>query len=230
MAANIGNAAGYGAGGLQCKDCHRPTEDGIRFQKIDMERDCEACHSLTYDQVGGIFRKLRHGDVDQVIADLSASDFRREAISVRRRPGDYAQGRPYHFNFSGSAWKGLQVGIALSKDGICGECHRPASRADGKVGVQPVTLVSRYMDHGWFDHAAHKQEECTSCHAAQTSTSATDLLLPGIKDCRQCHLGEETKKAKVPSSCVMCHGFHMSGQGTAAASDKKQAGRSKEHG
>ncbi|MDG2005111.1 MAG: cytochrome c3 family protein [Novosphingobium sp.] len=230
MAANIGSEAGYGAGGLQCKDCHRPTEDGIRFQKIDMERDCEACHSLTYDQVGGIFRKLRHGDVDQVIADLSAGDFRRQSISARRRPGDYAQGRPYHFNFSGAAWKGLKVGIALSKDGICGECHRPASRADGKIGVQPVTLVSRYMDHGWFDHAAHKQEDCTSCHAAPTSTSAKDLLLPGIKDCRQCHLGEDTVKAKVPSSCIMCHGYHMTGQGAVDTTDRKRNSRAKEQG
>jgi len=211
MAANIGGERGYGSGGLRCGDCHRPTEEGIRFVPIDMERDCEACHSLAYDEVGGIFRKLRHGDVDQVIADLSTADFTRSLATPRRRPGDYVQGRPYFFNYSGPAWRGLQVGFALSKDGICGECHRPATQADGKMGVKPVTLVSRYMRHGWFDHRAHKQEKCSSCHAAETSTTSADLLLPGIKDCRTCHLGEDAAKAKVPSGCAMCHSYHTSG-------------------
>ncbi len=225
MAANIGKAAGYGPGGMECKDCHRTTEDGIRFLKIDMERDCEACHSLSYDKVGGIFRKLRHGDVDQVIADLSAADLTRPTISPRRRPGDYAQGGPYNFNFSGPVWRGLQVGYALSKDGVCGECHRPATSAEGKIGVKPVTLPTRFMQHGWFDHDAHKQEKCTSCHEAGKSTTSADLLLPGIKDCRTCHLGEDAAKAKVPSTCAMCHGYHTSGQGTADASDRRRKSR-----
>lgn len=228
MAANIGSERGYSPGGLQCKDCHRSTEEGIRFQAIDMERDCEACHSLAYDEVGGIFRKLRHGDVDQVFADLTAADFTRPAITPRRRPGDYAQGRPYHFNFSSLPWRGLQVGFALSKDGICGECHRPATQADGRIGVKPVIIVSRYMHHGWFDHAAHKQEKCTSCHAAQTSTTSADLLLPAIKDCRTCHLGEDATKAKVPSACAMCHGYHLSGQGTSDASNRNRKAWHKE--
>lgn len=230
MAANIGKAAGYGRDGMQCKDCHRPTEDGIRFLAIDMERDCEACHSLTYDQVGGIFRKLRHGDVDQLIADLSAADLSRPVTSPRRRPGDYAQGGPYSFNFSAPAWKGLQIGYALSKEGICGECHRPATSTEGKPGVTPVRLPTRFMQHGWFDHAAHKQEKCTSCHEAQNSTTSADLLLPGIKDCRTCHLGEDAAKAKVPSTCAMCHGYHTSNQGTARASGSGKKARRNEKG
>lgn len=230
MAANIGKASGYGPGGMQCKDCHRTTEDGVRFLAIDMERDCEACHSLSYDKVGGIFRKLQHGEVDQLIADLSATDLTRPALAPRRRPGDYAEGRPYNFNFSGPAWRGLQVSHALSKDGICGECHRPAASGDGKIGVKPVTLLTRFMQHGWFDHDAHKQEKCTSCHGAQNSTTSADLLLPGIKDCRTCHLGEEAAKAEVPSTCVMCHGYHTSGQGTADAAGRKKKSMRKNQG
>jgi hypothetical protein len=225
MAANIGKEAGYGANGMDCKDCHRKTEDGIRFLAIDMERDCEACHSLSYDKVGGIFRKLRHGEVDQVIADLSAADLTRPSISPRRRPGDYTQGGLYNFNFSGPVWRGLQVSYALSKDGICGECHRPATLAEGKIGVKPVTLPTRFMQHGWFDHDAHKQEKCTSCHEAEKSTTSADLLLPGIKDCRTCHLGEDAAKAEVPSTCAMCHGYHTSGQGTADTSDRRRKSR-----
>jgi hypothetical protein len=224
MAGNIGSEGGYSLGGLQCKDCHRPTETGIRFKAIDMERDCEACHSLAYDKVGGIFRRLRHGDISKVAADLRGADFTRPAISPRQRPGDYARGRPYHFDFSNPAWKGLQLEYALSPEGICGECHRPATGAGGAMGVTPVTLPTRFMPHGWFDHSAHKREKCTACHEATTSTTSADLLLPGIKTCRTCHLGEDARNAKVPSSCSMCHGYHLPGLGVADASDRTLKG------
>ncbi len=78
----------------------------------------------------------------------------------------------------------------------------------GKPGVVPVTQVSRYMADGWFNHKAHTQEKCSSCHSAEKSTTSTDLLLPDLKSCRTCHLGEDDRAAKVPSGCAMCHGYH----------------------
>jgi hypothetical protein len=50
-----GAAAGAGRGygkPLECASCHRQTADGVRFLPVDMEKDCEACHSLVYDKVG----------------------------------------------------------------------------------------------------------------------------------------------------------------------------------
>jgi len=95
----------------------------------------------------------------------------------------------------------------MSPAGVCGECHFP-TQSGGRLGVMPVTQPDRFFGHGWFSHADHKQEKCESCHAAKTSRSATDLLLPGIGKCRECHLGEDSKNAKVPSGCVMCHSYH----------------------
>lgn len=207
MAASFAGDRGYGTKGMECKDCHHPTEDGIRFKPIAMERDCEACHSLAYDNVGGTFRRLRHGDVASMIADLSVVDPGRPLVTSRARPGNYSEGRPYYFNFSTPAYNALLIRGALSRDGVCGECHTPTFE-NGKPAVVPVTLVTRFMDQGWFDHNAHKQEKCTSCHLADKSSSSSDLLLPGIKDCRTCHLGENAKNAEVPSGCAMCHSYH----------------------
>ncbi|MCT2401540.1 cytochrome c3 family protein [Novosphingobium mangrovi (ex Huang et al. 2023)] len=223
MAANIGAERGYGAKGLQCQNCHHKTEDGVRFKPVTMERDCEGCHSLAYDKVGGIFRQLRHGNVDQLIADLSAADYKGVPLSPRRRPGEYGKGGLYSFGYSAPGWKGLQLSTALSKKGICGECHTPVTTG-GKPGVVPVRQPLRYMHHGWFNHAAHKQEKCSSCHKADTSTRASDLLLPGIKTCRTCHAGEEAPKSKVSSSCAMCHGYHSTAQ--AALEDKTELKKS----
>jgi hypothetical protein len=74
--------------------------------------------------------------------------------------------------------------------------------------VVPVKLPDRYMSKGWFDHAAHDTEKCTRCHAAPTSNKASDVLLPNIASCRECHGGEAAHK-EVPSSCAMCHDYHV---------------------
>lgn len=221
MASTLGTERGYRAGGLECQDCHQKTPDGVRFQPIEMERDCGACHSLAYDQVGGIVRKLRHGDVNQMIADLSATRIGAAPIvSGRKRPGEYANGGAYYASFRPVGGGSTLAARALSRDGICGECHLP-DLTGGRFGVMPVTLVDRFMGHGWFDHDDHKQEKCTSCHLAEKSTTSADLLLPDLKSCRTCHEGESATKAEVPSSCAMCHSYHLTVQAPRAAKPKK---------
>ncbi|MBT0670968.1 cytochrome c3 family protein [Novosphingobium profundi] len=208
MARNLGAERGYGAQGLVCADCHRPSEDGIRFQPIRMERDCEGCHSLAYDKVGGTVRRLHHGDVDQMVADLTARDRGLHAAlePARRRPGARA-------GIALGGGRGLDPAHALGPGGVCGECHRPAS-VPGKPGVVPVVQTSRYFEAGWFDHSAHRQAKCTSCHAATTSKRASDVLLPGIATCRTCHAGAEAPANRIASSCTMCHAYHVSGRTT----------------
>lgn len=215
MAATLGAEKGYGGKGLGCADCHRPSEDGVRFKPIAMERDCEACHSLVYDRVGPTFRKLRHGDVDQAIADLSvAGGTTQPLVTGRARPGAYGANQLYFARFSRPVGGGLVAGM-LGKDGVCGECHT-ATMKNGHPAVVPVTLPARYMAKGWFDHSAHKQTQCTECHAATGSASSADVLLPKVAECRTCHMGEQAAglfkpKDKVPSGCAMCHAYHPAG-------------------
>ena len=210
MARRLGTRAGYGAP-LECGDCHTPTADGVRFLPVDMEQDCESCHSLVFDQVGTTYRTLRHGNIEQMRADLLALDARAGRVSGRERPGQY--GSLYRADFGGPG--AALLARAMSEKGLCGECHTPAG-SGGSLAVMPVTQPSRYMIHGWFDHEDHKQEQCTSCHAADKSESSADLLMPGIAQCRDCHQGEADRKAEVPSSCAMCHSYHPR-EGAAAA-------------
>jgi len=215
MAATLTGEKGYGTAGMVCSDCHHPSEDGVRFKPISMERDCEACHSLVYDKVGPIFRKLKHGDVDQMVADLSvAGNTTQPLVTGRARPGAFASGQPYFARFSRPVGGGLVAG-ALGKDGVCGECHT-ATIHNGRPAVVPVMIPARYMANGWFDHAAHKQTKCSECHAATGSTQSSDVLLPKVAECRTCHVGEQGEglfrpKDKVPSGCAMCHAYHPTG-------------------
>lgn len=222
MASNLGAKAGYGSA-LVCADCHTPTADEVGFLPVNMEDDCEACHSLVYDKVGSTFRTLNHGDVDQMRADLAALDraprspARAEILRGRQRPGQYARGGLYYQNFGRPVRSLIAINRALAPDGVCGECHIPTT-TNGKPDVMPVNLPDHFLVNGWFDHAAHTQEDCTTCHAADTSESANDLLLPPLATCRTCHMGEDDKSADVPSGCAMCHSYHPKGNADAAAS------------
>ncbi|MBD3728245.1 MAG: cytochrome c3 family protein [Sphingomonadales bacterium] len=218
MAGNIGAKAGYGGDGLECKDCHRLNKDKSSFLPVEMERDCEACHSLVYDKVGDTFRSLRHGKVDEMRADLAAMDRspRRPIVTGRRRPGEFAQGGLYYQDFGRPAPSLVGISRALSRDGICGECHYPTTK-NGRADVLPVRFSQRYFTNGWFDHEDHiaiqkgKKAECTDCHKADASKSSEDLLMPDLKICRDCHMGQYDTKADVPSGCAMCHSYHPSG-------------------
>ena len=217
MARTLGAQSGYGDA-LACKDCHRPTADGVRFLPVDMERDCQSCHSLAFETIGGTVRTLRHGQPDQVIADLRAyyrSTAPAQPLSLggmaRRRPGDYAQGRVYHAYFGAAAARPSRAEDAIhsvfSKGGACYDCHI-VTGGGTSWQVAPVNQPMRYMMKGWFDHKAHATETCESCHAAPKSHDARQLLLPGIDSCRTCHGGEKAK-ADVPSGCAMCHSYHV---------------------
>jgi hypothetical protein len=212
MAGNIGAKRGYGKA-LVCADCHHENKDRSGFVPVEMERDCEGCHSLVYDRVGSTFRTLRHGDVDQMRADLAAMDRtgRKPIASARRRPGQYGEGGLYRQNFGAPVQSYVGITRALSRYGVCTECHTPTT-LNGRADVIPVNLQKSYFVHGRFDHEDHEQETCTSCHRADRSQSSSDLLLPEIKQCRTCHLGEDARQAEVPSSCAMCHSYHPRGR------------------
>jgi predicted CXXCH cytochrome family protein len=207
---------------LVCKDCHTPDPNGVRFEPVDMKEDCSMCHSLAFEEIGGTIRTLRHGEPSQVRADLRAfyrSTGPNRPINLggieRRRPGadnetrvasDYARAvrfRPSRAN--------LAISEVFSRGGACYDCHGiTPPTAPGRVdyGIKPVTQTDRYMHKGWFSHEAHNDEDCSSCHNAPASKMATDLLLPGIKTCRECHGGEFQTASDVPSTCAMCHDYH----------------------
>jgi hypothetical protein len=238
MARRLAPQYGFGQQ-LECSDCHVATPDGVRFQPVDMEGDCGMCHSLAFEQIGGVTRTLRHGEPRQVVADILSfyrSGGRERPIDLasgpRSRPGDINQIRAaiqFARAKSGASGQASQaVRAAFSPQGACGECHLvTAPRGGGfDYGIRPVAFPVRYMLHGWFDHRPHQfaqrpgqpriegSQACLSCHRADASSDATDLMIPNVASCRDCH-GGETTSLPVPSTCAMCHDYHMD-EGTPA--------------
>ena len=220
MARTMAGEQGWGQS-LACKDCHTTDAQGAGFRPVSMEKNCQMCHDLAFDNVGGTIRTLRHGDPAQVVAELrafyAANGPMRPAVlggMSRRRPGDGAAANSaadYYLAVGHSGGRGAAaIRAVFAKGGACYDCHTITQATNPytmNFSVHPVRLPERYMELGWFDHRAHATESCQSCHAADKSNSATDVLLPGIATCRTCH-GGESAKAQVPSSCAMCHDYH----------------------
>lgn len=214
---------------LQCENCHRPEAGGVRIAPVEMERDCAMCHSLAFETVGGVTRTLRHGEPDQVVADLTAY-YRSTPPArplqlggmARRRPGQYAEGQVYNIYFREVAVRPNRaedaVRAVFSKGGACYDCHTVFAPAAGTGWrVMAVLQTPRFLKNGWFDHDAHKETPCADCHtAARGSKAASDLLVPGLAQCRDCHVGESGArivevKTATESPCAMCHEYHADG-------------------
>ena len=229
MGRRLGPRYGFGQQ-LECRDCHLPTPDGVRFQPVDMETDCGMCHSLAFETIGGVVRTLRHGEPRQVVADiLSFARGNRTPADLgggpRSRPGDVNQIRAaIQFAQARSAASPRAIAAvrqAFTPDGACGECHQVQAPAAGfDFRIRPVAFPVRYMLHGWFDHRPHQNAQrpgramltgsqaCLSCHVATRSNDAADLMIPNVASCRDCH-GGETTRLPVASGCAMCHDYHM---------------------
>ncbi|QLC23974.1 cytochrome C [Parasphingopyxis algicola] len=221
MAQRLSDEYGFGAA-LDCADCHVPTADRTRFEPISMEANCQMCHSLAFDRIGGTIRTLRHGEPEMVIADIRAfyrGTAPRRPIDLsgmeRRRPGDNSRAQTVgRYQFAARtryARADDAIRAVFSRDGACFDCHeveRPAARASLAFDITPVRQISRYMHAGWFDHAAHETEECGTCHEASTSEEASDVMLPGIETCRECHAGGTASGDEIVSTCAMCHSYH----------------------
>jgi predicted CXXCH cytochrome family protein len=223
MTQTMAREQGFGAS-LVCKDCHLPSADGTRFQPVSMENDCQVCHSLAFDQIGGTLRTLRHGEPAQVVADVRAyyrSTTPARPINlggmVRRRPGTYSLVQTTDDYMRGvRAWPSGAEGAVrglFTQGGACFDCHSTRLTPAGWM-VRKVAQTDRYLTKGWFDHNAHKGESCQSCHGAERSNKASDVLLPDLKSCRTCHVGEgrtalHPVKTPVESSCAMCHDYHV---------------------
>jgi hypothetical protein len=159
MAASFGGRYDFGKK-LECSNCHTPEADGVGLKPVNMQRDCAMCHSLAFETVGGVTRTLRHGEPDQVVADLTAyyrstPPSRPLALGgmERRRPGQYAEGQLYNIYFREAAMRPNRAADAVravfSEGGACYDCHTITPPAAGKGWhVQPVTQTARFMQKG----------------------------------------------------------------------------------
>lgn len=185
---------------LDCASCHAPAPSKAAFEPIAFEPHCQRCHQLDLLTAWGA-QRLPHGDDELVRATVGAFYDKAATGSAapRRRPGE-------------SAPRGAPQSAAALVDEVfdkrlCITCHDVVREPGKPPQTRPTQLQQSWLVQAHFTHAPHGWVQCADCHAAAASTQASDLLLPSIQTCRQCHVDPGSDRG-VQSACVDCHDFH----------------------
>jgi hypothetical protein len=90
----------------------------------------------------------------------------------------------------------------------CKQCHTMKANGSSLPEIAKTNFTTRWLSHAEFDHQAHRMMTCTTCHArTPNSRETTDVLLPGIQTCQQCHREDEPKES-AEGRCFECHQYH----------------------
>jgi predicted CXXCH cytochrome family protein len=215
---------------LGCQDCHKPNSSGRDMLPIRMEIHCSGCHSLLFDEhdptsgvphgnIEAVYKTLReHFSHEYLVQSGATSPAGSQQV---RRPGNRSHSLTEGEQRRARDWvdtQSLKIARELLEKRVCADCHE-VTRDPSRIGleqwrVEPVQLTADWMPRARFDHAAHVSETCVSCHGkAPESKHATDILIPDIARCRECHGGSGSSAVKVASDCLMCHAFHIPSRG-----------------
>lgn len=204
-----------GASPVTCTSCH--AREGTDFKPVNMERDCEACHSLAFAQGPNGLAKLPHEEPEKVLAYLN--------------------------QFYGGGGQGAGVmRAAFTGNGACVACHTITWKGSMPV-VARVHLSQDFMPRSDFNHMIEQhggksadELVCRDCHRSpalranpaatraqpwRISSNAADLMMPDKAQCDTCHGNEKARKAdSAPADCKTCHSFHDPGLATCDPQDR----------
>jgi hypothetical protein len=207
---------------------------GEYMQPPTYEQHCKACHPLSFDPAV----KNKSGALVEVPHLLQPADVRRflwgvyaeKEVGTARKapPGRPLPGRnltreekekvsrSVKSAESNLFEENLEKAIRFMEQGktACALCHQFTGGGDKqpeKVVAPDVPRV--WYPHSRFTHKAHRMAKCIECHkGAETSKVSSDVLLPGIENCRTCHGPSGTEGGKkvggVRADCVTCHRYH----------------------
>jgi hypothetical protein len=90
----------------------------------------------------------------------------------------------------------------------CKECHTISFQSGSPLPViAKAQITRRWLMKGNFDHQAHLEIKCDSCHSKVRSSKLTsDVLIPGIATCQACHIPRQ--RAAASGGCYECHVYH----------------------
>jgi len=226
--AKEGIAAPQGDIVLGCADCHTSEPGGARFLPVRMEAHCAQCHRLDFDPTTPE-STVPHGDpaaIERALVEHYSARY------LAGYPDPLAEVSPARAAALPSlalprAERERLLGVARTRASlvardlferrVCVDCHAVERRGEGddaRWEVDSVEIPARWMPAARFDHAKHGTEltPCTTCHAAESSERATDVLMPRIDTCRDCHASPHAAYvdhgARLASECTMCHVFH----------------------
>jgi hypothetical protein len=180
------------------------------------EHNCAACHTLQFDRHFGN-EQVPH-EKPEVVDAFLLKRFREyiaahpEAMHEVNPPDRQIPERVRVPRVARNAAEWVQFRTEdaewLLWSKTCKQCHTVGSTTGLLPEVAKTNIAARWLPHAQFDHQAHQMMTCASCHTkAADSRETSDVLLPGIKACQQCHREDKPKEA-AEGRCFECHQYH----------------------
>lgn len=188
---------------------------------------CQSCHALQFDSH---FTDSVPHDKPQVVHEFVLRKLTEyihqhpEEIHEAPRPvrimfGGTVSREPQTVKIAGSAeeWVKLRTEAAenLLWHKTCQQCHTlKYNQVDqnglaGLPEVAPSGIKPVWLPNSTFSHYAHVSIDCKSCHTKSINSEETsDVLIPSIKTCQECHNGQPTKIGEAQNGCFLCHQYH----------------------
>jgi predicted CXXCH cytochrome family protein len=212
---------------LECGTCHKPemartsakakgpANTGL-MAPITYAQNCASCHPLFFDErieqtaphqkpetVRAFLQQALGAYIQQNPDDISRPDsaFRRVPLNFPRPPEPPAR--------NAQEWVERRAAAdeRLLWNKTCAECHDRATAAETPPALPayaPTNLAKQWMPRAAFDHTPHLMVTCSSCHAADTSTKTSDVLMPDQAVCATCHAPSKGAESR----CFECHQYH----------------------
>ncbi len=214
-----------------CGDCH-PTDGEGEISPVRFEQSCQKCHNLIFDPRFGS-EQAPHAEPIEVLTTLSGRYALRPDILGRLRAADRRRLQGKRLTPERQLHELARMHTERLLRDRCVKCHQidrdtgiPPSVAGrdpiAARAVRPANLPSRWLNHANFRHRPHLDlMACRDCHReAETSTSPSDVLLPTIDLCFDCHRtpqpGEQDLDTLGRTTCTACHSYHPSSAESAA--------------
>jgi hypothetical protein len=186
-----------------------------RMIPVEFQMACSSCHLLSFDkrfEVG-----VPH-DTPEVVHNFLLKRFQQYIaehpgeLRVVRDPNRDLTGKPIPpevRRLTPAQWVEERTDEAeeLLWRKTCKQCHTLSFREGASLpSIAHAGITDRWLPHAKFDHDAHREFSCLSCHVkALTSTETGDVLVPGIANCKTCHApGPEHAESR----CFECHTYH----------------------
>jgi hypothetical protein len=244
---------------LDCASCHTlagnpsktnrmiaDVELGRYFARVSFDEHCSACHALNPGiataETSPIPHAVSWSKVDLFLASTLAGA---QQLGQVRPSRDDSQSTPLPGtglgaqNQNSDTKPGTNIAsLRRLVESQCLKCHDEASIKEEAIQSRHVNapepmIPARWLKHGLYDHAAHRQIECRYCHAAAYGDGAEDkpaqdqelVMISGIETCVGCH---RDANSPAPSSitqadvkqwfsgqadwasdqCMLCHRYH----------------------
>jgi len=211
---------------LTCQSCHEFDSDFKRLRKVSFDKHCRDCHTLGFDERLPD-AQVPHGDAEAVYPALFTEYSKLLAtalpsaggeLSARRFPsGEVPNGPERPLNVAAVERSARGAETQLFTKTACFLCHSydqkdPAQQTpnNSHYTIKQPNVPDNWLPAAHFSHGAHEEFSCESCHEkTRNSTETRDVLLPGIKLCRDCHQ-QGASPGYVESGCGECHSYHDS--------------------